>query len=414
MLYRASETVSREVEENRLLRVLANELLQICQAGRCAILRRSTDGSLEMIVDERSIDAAAQTDDVSMRMIVIESIAQDQAIGFGRNPELSSKTLATSAAVSDSIGAYVPLRAQNRVVGVLHVGPRLDGREYSPLEERLIYTMANHAAIAITRQSLMAQAAQADALREADMLKEALLSLVSHELRTPLASIKASATGLLQQDSSWSDSERGRALFAINQEADRLTQVVNNLLDLSRLEAGAWKPARDWCDPGEIIGTVLDRVPPSDAERIHVRASDDLPFIYVDYVQIALVLTNLIENALKYSPPGSPVEVSIESGGDNRISMLTMSVRDHGSGIDPEEAAQLFTRFYRGAKHRRGEAHGMGLGLALCDAIVRAHGGHIEAANVGPDEPGAIFRFSIPTDKDEPSNKPIHTDDSSS
>ena len=153
-------------------------------------------------------------------------------------------------------------------MGVLHVGPRVDGQPFSAMDERLILTLANHAAVVIARDALADQAAQAQALREADALKDSLLSLVSHELRTPLAAIKASASGLLQPDGVWEDAARQEALAAINQEADRLTGLVSNLLDLSRLEAGAWRPHKDWCDLAEVAGTALDRLSDAEAARV--------------------------------------------------------------------------------------------------------------------------------------------------
>ena len=128
----------------------------------------------------------------------------------------------------------------------------------------------------IARDALAAQAAQAQALRETDLLKDSLLSLVSHELRTPLAAIKASATGLLQPDAVWDLKASWETLSAINTEADRLTALVSNLLDLSRLEAGAWQPRKDWCDLVEIIGTALDRLPEMQAARVHAAGVADL------------------------------------------------------------------------------------------------------------------------------------------
>ncbi len=300
-------------------------------------------------------------------------------IGFGSSRHLWAKALSETEAPllapgSPALGVYVPLRAADALVGILHVGPRDDGRPYSAWEERLILTLANHAAVVIARDLLAEQAAEAAALREADTLKDALLSLVSHELRTPLAAIKASASGLLQTEAAWSEAQRQEALAAINSEADRLSGVVGNLLDLSRLEAGAWQPRKDWCDLAEVAGTALDRLPAAEAARVEMDAAPDLPLIQADYTQIALVLTNLLENAVKYTPAGSPIHLGIQpahDGQNEQPSGITVRVRDFGAGIAPGEEERLFERFYRSPRHQGGSIHGTGLGLALCQAIVQ-------------------------------------------
>ena len=329
--------------------------------------------------------------------------AQDQAIGFGGRRFLwdqavrqSRRTLPSGAA--ETLGVYLPLHADGSGVGVLYVGPRPDGRPFSAADERLIRTLANHAAVVIARDALAAQAAQADALREADLLKDSLLSLVSHELRTPLAAIKASATGLLQPDAVWDLKASWETLSAINTEADRLTALVSNLLDLSRLESGTWQPRKDWCDLVEIIGTVLDRLPGGDALRVEVLAAPDLPLVQADYTQIALVLTNLLQNAVKYTPPDTPIVLCAEAAHSKAMySEVTLTVRDYGPGLVPGEEIRLFERFYRGQTHRNSTVHGTGLGLAFCRAIAEAHGGTIRAANAPSGRPsGAVFTVALP------------------
>ncbi len=309
----------------------------------------------------------------------------DQVIGFAPGRQRGER--------AEVPGVFVPLHAGDALVGVLHVGPREDGQPFSAVEQRLILTLANHAATIIARDELAEQAAQAAALREADTLKEALLSLVSHELRTPLASIKASATGLLQPGAHWDETSRIEALTAIDREADRMTGLVSNLLDLSRLEAGVWIPNKDSCDLGEVLATVLDRLSEATAARVEAEVSPDLPLIRADYTQIALVLENLLLNAAKYAPCG-PIQVHMTPGGAGSALIL---VRDQGPGITPGEEDQLFVRFFRGARHRDSAIHGTGLGLALCAAIARAHGGTIRAKSApSSDGGGAVFTLHLP------------------
>ncbi len=395
LLFEASETLSREVRADRLLAALSGQMQTLCQARSCLVFRRSPQSPflLPPVQSDPIPDAITQ---------MAESAAkQDQAIGFGgrrlwdQAVRQSQRTLPSGAA--ETLGIYLPLHADGGRVGVLYVGPREDGRPFSAAEERLIRTLANHAAVVIARDALAAQAALADALREADLLKDSLLSLVSHELRTPLAAIKASATGLLQPDAVWDLKASWETLSAINTEADRLTALVSNLLDLSRLEAGAWQPRKDWCDLVEIISTALDRLPDNEAARVEVVTDPNLPLVQADYTQIALVLTNLLQNAVKYTPPGTPILTCAEA----THSQATLTVRDCGPGLTPGEEERLFERFYRGQTHQNSTVHGTGLGLALCRAIAEAHGGRMDAANAAPP-PGAVFTLTLPMSSEAP------------
>ncbi len=395
-LFEASETLSREVRADRLLSALAAQMLALCRVERCLVFRRSPQG-------ERLLPPLGEDVPDAVWRMAEDADRQDQAIGFGGGSgrrlwdqavRQSRRLPPTGAAdAAETLGVYLPLHADGGRVGVLYVGPREDRRPFSPADERLIRTLANHAAVVIARDALAAQAAQAEALREADLLKDSLLSLVSHELRTPLAAIKASATGLLQTDAVWDPKASWGTLGAINTEADRLSTLVTNLLDLSRLEAGAWLPKKDGCDLVEIVGTALDRLPEPDAARVQVAADPALPPVQADYTQIALVVTNLLENAIKYTPPETPIALCAEFS----AAEVALTVRDYGPGLQPGEEARLFERFYRGQSHQNSVVHGTGLGLALCRAIAEAHGGRMRAANAPAHEPpGAVFTLSLP------------------
>jgi len=399
-LYEASEAISTEVESARLLPALAEQIVQACRATRCVVLRRTGSGALLPVATAPAEPISPE----SLRLIAqLSQAAADhyQVVGFGATRYLWEKALQGMAPDSREpkgaeIGVYVPLRAQGALVGALHVGPRVDGRQFTGQDQHLILALANHAAVVIARQTLADEAAQAAALREADTLKDALLSLVSHELRTPLAAIKAAASGLRSRGAVWPEAARAEAVQTIDVETDRLTTLVSNLLDLSRLEAGAWNPSKDWCDLLEIIGTALDRLPEPDADRVQVTAGNDLPLVRADYVQIALVLTNLLGNAAKYTSAGSPIYLSL-SPMEATLPAVRVDVRDFGEGVTPGDEEAVFTRFHRSARHVGGTVHGTGLGLALCRAIIRAHGGRIWARNAPRGEPpGAIFSFLLP------------------
>ena len=407
-LYEASEAISTEVEAARLLPALAERIVQACQATRCVVLRRAETGALSPVA---TVPAEPLPPETYRLIAQLSQAAAEhyQVIGFGTARHLWAKALegidvqgvdvqGVRAPKVSEIGVYVPLRAQGSLVGALHVGPRADGRPFTEQDQHLILALANHAAVVIARQTLADEAAQGEALREADTLKDALLSLVSHELRTPLASIKAAASGLRSRGAVWPEAARAEAVETIDVEADRLTTLVSNLLDLSRLEAGAWNPSKDWCDLLEIVGTALDRLPPPDADRVRVTAADDLPLVRADYVQVALVFTNLLGNAVKYTPASTPIHVSL-GGPTTEPPAVRVDVRDFGEGIAAGDEEAIFTRFHRSARHAGGPVHGTGLGLALCRAVVTAHGGRIWARNAPAGEPpGAAFSFSLPTE----------------
>ena len=396
-LFQASDALSQEVSAPEALRTLAQQLQTLCDATGLIIFRSSPDKSQLAVAGEIQADES----DFRPSRDVIDKIAQasyehDRTIGLSEAPRLWAKAVAQSAGIeidANTVGVYIPLRAADQRVGVLHVSSRRDGQPFTPLQENLIQTLANHAAAVIARDLLADQAAQAAALKEADALKDALLSLVSHELRTPLSAIKASASGLLQAGSTWDEAGRREALQSIDSESDRLAGIVSNLLDLSRLEAGAWLPLKDWCDMSDVVDTALSRLAVDDAGRVRVSVDADVPLIRIDHAQMALVVENLLRNAVKYAPGDTPIDVAVGVDEGNMV----LSVRDYGDGIDPADIDHVFERFYRSVKHRSSSVHGTGIGLALCKAVVDAHGGTLTAKSPPVDgSSGALFVVRLP------------------
>ncbi len=286
---------------------------------------------------------------------------------------------------------YVPVRTAHGAVGVMGVAA-VRAADYSADERRLLTTFANQAALAIDRARLIEEATRAAALEEADRLKSALLAAVSHDLRTPLASIKASATSLLQEEIAWDAATRREFLTAIDEETDRLARLVANLLDLTRIQGGALKPEKEWNEIGDLIASVTDRLAP--LLQTHprcVRVAPDLPPVACDFVEITQVLANLIENAAKYSDPGTEIAVVADCEGEN----IRVRVTDHGFGIPPTDVPHVFDTFYR--VKREGRARrigGTGIGLAICKGFIEAHGGTIAVASVVGQ--GSTFTFTLP------------------
>src|SRR5205085_3526285 len=197
--------------------------------------------------------------------------------------------------------AFAPLRTGIRTIGVLAVADKKNGRPFTAAERTILATFPGQAAVALERLRLLREADRADMLDRADKLKSALMSAVSHDLRTPLASIMASVTSLLEPDIEWDKETQQDFLQGIYDEARRLNVVVGNLLDMSRIEGGALRPEKDWYSIAEVIQAVAQRLEPNLAGHpLTIKVQDDLPLMLLDFSEIDQVLTNLVENAIKY------------------------------------------------------------------------------------------------------------------
>lgn len=290
---------------------------------------------------------------------------------------------------------YVPIGTSDHMLGVIRARVANGQRRVSPEDERALSMFANHAAIAMERVRLTEETTQIEVLERSDALKSALLAAVSHELRTPLATIKASVTSLLQTEFEWSAEDRRVLLETIDGASDRLNRIIENLLDLSRIEAGVLVPRMDWNDIEELIRDVVQRSANVAGDHpLHVELPPDLPPLRFDYVEVSQVLVNLIENAAKYAPSGTAIDVIARRAGG----MVEVSVADRGPGIAIGDEERVFDRFYRG-RVRPGYP-GVGIGLSICRGLIQAHGGRIWVEN--RDGGGATFRFTLPIDVHHP------------
>jgi two-component system sensor histidine kinase KdpD len=213
------------------------------------------------------------------------------------------------------------------------------------------------------------------------------LNAVSHDLKTPLSSIYGAATTLLEAESRLLEPERRELIESIAEEAERLNRVVTNLLEMTRLESGI-ELQKDWQPLEEIVGAALTRLNKTLGDRpVAIEIADNLPLIFVDDVLLEEVFINLLENVVKYTPAGTPVEI-VANCADGK---LTISIRDRGPGFVPGDEEQVFQKFYRG---KTDGARGMGLGLAICRVIINAHGGSISARNNAAG--GAVVKIELP------------------
>ncbi|MET0852788.1 MAG: sensor histidine kinase KdpD [Candidatus Rokuibacteriota bacterium] len=292
-----------------------------------------------------------------------------------------------TATLPGASALYMPLIGSSGPVGVLGIRPADPHAMDEPELLHRLETFAGQIALALERARLAEEAQQAELRIETERLRNSLLSSVSHDLRTPLAAITGASTAILESGKPL-DSTQRELVESVRDEAERLNRLVHNLLEMTRLESGALQLRRDLHPPEEIIGAALGRLGKRlEGRRLTTRVPPELPLVPMDDVLIEQVLVNLLDNALKYTPAGSPIEVIATATEHN----VTIEVADHGPGLPPGEEEEVFEKFYRGEQLG---ARGAGLGLAICRGIVRAHGGRIWAHNVPGG--GVAFLFTLP------------------
>ncbi|MBS1114273.1 MAG: kdpD [Nitrospirae bacterium] len=374
-LYRLSRDLAHERGFERLSAAAIRQIGEVFSSkaivlipGEKGILEVPFMGPNAFALDRREASVAQWTFD------------HHQRAGLGTDTLPGSKAL------------YLPLVASSKTVGVLGILPGL-AVTFDQDQVRALESFANQTALAIERAFLSEEAQQALLQAETETLRNTMLSSVSHDLRTPLAAITGAASTLLQQDVVLDQFNRRELLQTIYEESDHLNQLIRNVLDMTRLESKAITVKKEWQPLEEIIGVVLNRL--SDRLRgrsLSAKLPEDLPLILFDPLLIEQVLMNLFDNALKYAPEGTPIELSATVMGNE----VLVEIADRGPGIPPGSEERIFEKFVRGSA----TGGGIGLGLAICRAIIAAHEGRIWAE----DRPGggAIFRFTLPLEGEPP------------
>jgi two-component system, OmpR family, sensor histidine kinase KdpD len=293
-----------------------------------------------------------------------------------------------TATLPGASALYLPLQAPRGPVGVLGVRPADQHALDAPDQLHQLETFANQTALAIERAQLADETQQAQVRVETERLRNSLLSSVSHDLRTPLATITGAASTMLDQGSRLDAETRRDLLESVREEADRLNRLVQNLLEMTRLESGALQLRKEWHPLEEVIGAALGRLGKELADRrVHTRVPPDLPLVPIDDVLVEQVLVNLLENAVKYTPRTSPIRIMATATDE----AVTVEIADHGPGLPRGEEDKVFEKFHRAQPD---SSRGVGLGLAICQGVVKAHGGRIWAQNL--PEGGVAFLFTLP------------------
>ncbi len=284
---------------------------------------------------------------------------------------------------------YLPLRGGGEMLGVLTVTPRELRQVLPPEQRRLLETFTGQIALALERVRLGRVARQAQVQAETESLRNSLLSAISHDLRTPLTAIVGASSSLMEEDAKLNPEARRALSSDILDASQRMSELVNNVLEMARLQSGTIQLKLEWYPLEEVVGSVLTRLKDRLKEHpVSVALPADLPWLSMDGSLIEQVLVNLVENAVKYTPAGTAIVIGayVEDG------KVTVEVADEGPGLPSGTEERVFEQFYRAQEE--GSQGGVGLGLAICHAIVTAHGGSIWAENRAGG--GASFKFSLP------------------
>jgi two-component system, OmpR family, sensor histidine kinase KdpD len=305
----------------------------------------------------------------------------------GRRAGLGSDTLPAAR------GLFVPLGDEQRTVGVLAVLPSNPRRVLLPEQRHLLETFAGQIGLALERGQLAERAEAARVAAEGESLRNTLLASISHDLRTPLAVMAGAGSTLAERGASLDEATREALARSIEIKAREMSELISNVLDLMRFESGQMTLRRDWQTLDDLLDAAVRRHEERlSAYRLELQLPAELPPVYVDAALVVQVFANLLDNLVKYTPPGTRVSFTAQVEG----SFVRVTVDDDGPGLPAGDPGRLFEKFQRGSEE--GSIGGVGLGLAICRAIIRAHGGEIEAR----DRPGGGARFELALPMREP------------
>jgi len=368
-LYDLSRDLVRERDTTRLSEIAVKHIEEVFGSLVVILVPRelnrlviSAKSSAALVLDEQELSAAQL------------AFEQHQSAGLGTDRQPGVKTL------------YLPLIASAGTVGIVGIRPGTDTDAFDREQLHYLEAFVNQTAMAIERAFLADETHHALLKAETESLRNTMLSSISHDLRTPLTAVTGAVSTLLQNDIALDTHNRLELLETIQEEAQRLNRTIKNILDMTRLESGAIKVNKEWQSLEEIVGVVLNRLGDRlNTHPVQVKLPGNLPLIPFDELLLEQVFMNLFENAIKYTPEGTPLELSASES----LYTVTVQLADHGPGVPHGEEERIFEKFVRS----RTTGGGVGLGLAICRTIINAHGGKIWMENRPGG--GAVFRFTL-------------------
>ncbi len=391
---RLSREMSGETEPERALDTVCRTVTESFAASGAAVLTREL-GAWKVVAHsgaenaERPLDPEERSSAARAAESRTYQSAGDVGILLGRRRRVvSSRGRAGGHPARSRSLAFVPLVLGDQVVGILRLDGPMGDSPFRDRPESLLGAVAAEAALALQRTELARGAAHAEALREADQMKSALMASISHDLKTPLAGIKAAISSILDESVNWSAEDLRAFHRVIDSQADRLDRVISDILDLNRIESGGVHAERAPVRALELLRSAKDATALVTAGRdITINARGDL-WLLTDEGLIEQAIVNLIENAAKYSRANRPIHLRAEGEGDQ----ILLAVEDEGPGIAPQDLPYVFERFYRAEEHSR-RVKGSGLGLSIVKAFVELCGGTV-AVESSPD--GTRFLIHLP------------------
>ncbi|MCE9546642.1 MAG: DUF4118 domain-containing protein [Planctomycetia bacterium] len=373
-LYQMTRKLSTITNAQELLPA-AGELLAEVVAGRVVLYTCEKDDSLTMRFESTTTSA---------NRLAVAAAAQWVA-GNHRTAGAGTCNLTEVPAI------VLPMIVSQRVVGVLSVESTDPLRCLDPEELRMLETCSNLIATSIERTQAALEAQEAHLQVEREHLRNSLLSAVSHDLRTPLALMEVTASSLLENSADQNGASRQEMLESMVDASRRLARQVDNLLDMSRLDSGNLNLNQDWQVLEELVGVVTTRFRRELQGRpLRIQIPENFPLLWVASDLLEHMLANLLENAIRYTPPDTLIEIQAE----HRGALVQIRIADQGPGLPPGSEVKVFEKFYRGRSLVADGQRGVGLGLTICQAIARAHGGTIRAANLPTG--GAEFVVELP------------------
>jgi two-component system sensor histidine kinase KdpD len=360
ILYSLSRKISAKIDLQDVIENVKEKIERLIECKVVFLLKTSNSklGIQEHLLDE---ELKIKLSDEKEKAIAEWVLANGQIAGKGTDYLNSSMLI------------YFPLKTQGEIIGVTGILLNKGETLLSADQQKLIESICGLLASVVYRINISHKLNEAKVLEESQKLYNALFNSISHDLRTPLTSIIGSSGIIENEGTILSEEDKAELVKNINRSALRMLKIVNNLLDMARIESEKINLKYEWCDIEDIVGVAVKQVENIEERKLEIKINEDVPLVWVDFSLIELVFVNLLDNAVKYSKPDSKITVSVS----NESGELFIKVSDEGTGIPEEELSRIFEKFYR--RKIADNIQGTGLGLSISKSIIELHNGKIWA-----------------------------------